>query len=76
MSQEVVDLVVAQLVQQALPAVLEEADHQVVVGRVRNVNADKQLALEEQLADGGRYHDPDQLQVAHLHQAPVDVTHG
>ena len=45
MSQEVVDLVVAQLVQQALPAVLEEADHQVVVGRVRNVDADKQLAL-------------------------------
>ena len=76
MSQEVVDLVVAQLVQQALPAVLEEADHQVVVGRVRNVDADKQLALEKQLADGWRYHDPDQLQVAHLHQAPVDVTHG
>ncbi len=72
MAQEVVHLG-PQLARQP-PVVLEEADHQLVVARVRDVGAHKELALEEQLADGGRNLRPGGLQVSHLHLTPVDFS--
>jgi len=71
-TKEVVDLG-PQLARQPV-VVLEEADHELVVARVRDVGAHEELILEEQLADGGRNLRPGGLEVGDLDPAPVDVT--
>jgi hypothetical protein len=75
MTQKVVQLYIPQLVKEALLAVFEEADHEVVVVGIGNVRADKELTPEEQLADSWCYLYPNQLQIIGFHKFPINVTH-